>query len=144
GVLSPSAGVLYSGSVCVFAPSSCLLTLLPNGTIHSLNNPFSSLLFGYNSSQLLGKNVTYLIPAFYERVRAAERTDQPASHPRDASIPSDSHMDPCRCSASANCPPREVLTLTTDMLSTKDDQQETCSEFLLLLLNTQLNYIAVP
>lgn len=55
GVLSPSAGVLYSGSVCVFAPSSCLLTLLPDGTIHSLNNPFSSLLLGYNSSQLLGK-----------------------------------------------------------------------------------------
>ncbi|XP_039551037.1 PAS domain-containing serine/threonine-protein kinase isoform X2 [Pimephales promelas] len=116
GVLSPSTGVLYSGSVCVFAPSSCLLTLLPNGTIHSLNNPFSSMLFGYSSSQLHGKNITYLIPAFYERVHAAERSDQPASHPRDAFVPSDSHTDPCRCSA-----------LTTDMLSTKDDQQETCN-----------------
>ncbi|CAM4588551.1 unnamed protein product [Leuciscus chuanchicus] len=143
GVLSPSAGVLYSGSVCVFAPSSCLLTLLPNGTIHSLNNPFSSLLFGYNSSQLLGKNVTYLIPAFYERVRAAERTDQPASHPRDASIPSDSHMDPCRCSASANCPPREVLTLTTDMLSTKDDQQETCNPNTVLAGDSVMVHLAM-
>lgn len=126
GGKSGTGGVLYSGSVCVFAPSSCLLTLLPNGTIHSLNNPFSSLMLGYNSSQLLGKNVTYLIPAFYERVRAAERSDHPASHPRDPPGPSDSHTDPYRCSPRANCPPGDVLTLSTDMLSTKEDPQETC------------------
>ncbi|RXN12324.1 PAS domain-containing serine threonine- kinase [Labeo rohita] len=93
GVLSPSAGVLYSGSVCVFAPSSCLLTLLPDGTIHSLNNPFSFLLLGYNGNQLLGKNVTYLIPAFYERVRAPDRSDHPTSHPHGTSSPSDSCTD---------------------------------------------------
>ncbi|XP_059357319.1 PAS domain-containing serine/threonine-protein kinase-like isoform X2 [Carassius carassius] len=125
GVLSPSADVLYFGSVCVFAPSSCLLTLQPNGTIHSLNNPFSSLLLGYNSSQLLGKNVTYLIPAFYERVRAADRSDHPKSHPHDASSPSDSCTDPCRCLASASCHPADVLTLSTGMLTTKKDQQDT-------------------
>ncbi|XP_052388270.1 PAS domain-containing serine/threonine-protein kinase [Carassius gibelio] len=127
GVLSPSAGVLYSGSVCVFAPSSCLLTLLPNGTIHSLNNPFSSLLLGYNSSQLLGKNVTYLIPAFYERVCAVDQSSPPTAHQHDTSSPSDSCREPCRCSISANCPPVDVPTLFTDMLSTKEDQQETCN-----------------
>ncbi|XP_016147325.1 PAS domain-containing serine/threonine-protein kinase isoform X2 [Sinocyclocheilus grahami] len=127
GVLSPSADVLYSGSVCVFAPSSCLLTLQPNGTIHSLNNPFSSLLLGYNSSQLLGKNVTYLIPAFYERVHAADQSNHPTSHPHDTSNPSDNCTDPCRCLASASCRPADVLTLSTDMLTTKEDQQETCN-----------------
>ncbi|XP_003197983.2 PAS domain-containing serine/threonine-protein kinase [Danio rerio] len=121
-LLSPSAGVLYSGSVCVFAPSSCLLTLLPNGTIHSLNNPFSFLLLGYNSSQLLGKNVTYLIPAFYERVRAADRNN----HLHESTSPSDSHAEPCRYSAGAKCPLGNVLTLSTDMTSTRDDQQDTC------------------
>ncbi|XP_067309385.1 PAS domain-containing serine/threonine-protein kinase isoform X2 [Pseudorasbora parva] len=125
GLLSPSAGVLYSGSVYVFAPSSCLLTLLPNGTIHSLSNPFSSLMLGYNSSQLLGKNITYLIPAFFERVRAAERSDHPASHPQDPPGPSVNHTDPLRCSPSANCPPG-VLTPSYGMPSTMEDQQETC------------------
>lgn len=44
--------------------------------------------------------------------------------------------DPCRCLASASCRPADVLTLSTGMLTTKEDQQETCSEFLLLLLHT--------
>uniref|UniRef100_A0A8C2K8H7 PAS domain-containing serine/threonine-protein kinase n=1 Tax=Cyprinus carpio TaxID=7962 RepID=A0A8C2K8H7_CYPCA len=140
-VLSPSAGVLYSGSVCVFAPSSCLLTLQPNGTIHSLNNPFSSLLLGYNSSQLLGKDVTYLIPAFYERVCAADRSSHPSAHPHDTSSPSD--RDPCRCSASANCPPADVLTLFTDMLSTKEDQQETCNPNTVLAGDSVMVHLAM-
>ncbi|XP_016347564.1 PAS domain-containing serine/threonine-protein kinase isoform X2 [Sinocyclocheilus anshuiensis] len=143
GVPFPSAGVLYSGSVCVFAPSSCLLTLLPNGTIHSLINPFSSLLLGYNSSQLLGKNVTYLIPAFYERVRAADQSNHPTSHPHDTSSPSDSCGDPCRCSASANCPPADVLTLFTDMLSTKEDQQETCNPNTVLAGDSVMVHLAM-
>ncbi|XP_067219777.1 PAS domain-containing serine/threonine-protein kinase [Chanodichthys erythropterus] len=143
GGKSGTGGVLYSGSVCVFAPSSCLLTLLPNGTIHSLNNPFSSLLLGYNSSQLLGKNVTYLIPAFYERVRAADRSDHPASHPQDTSSPSDSHTDPCRCSASVNCPPADAITLSTDMLSTKEDQQETCNPNTVLAGDSVMVHLAM-
>ncbi|XP_058607475.1 PAS domain-containing serine/threonine-protein kinase isoform X2 [Onychostoma macrolepis] len=143
GVLSPSADVLYSGSVCVFAPSSCLLTLLPNGTIHSLNNPFSSLLLGYNSSQLLGKNVTYLIPAFYERVRAADRSGHPTSHPHDPSSPSDRCTDPCGCSASASCCPTDVLTLSTDMLTTKEDQQETCNPNTVLAGDSVMVHLAM-
>uniref|UniRef100_A0A8C1BLM5 PAS domain-containing serine/threonine-protein kinase n=2 Tax=Cyprinus carpio carpio TaxID=630221 RepID=A0A8C1BLM5_CYPCA len=143
GVLSPSADVLYSGSVCVFAPSSCLLTLQPNGTIHSLNNPFSSLLLGYNSSQLLGKNVTYLIPAFYERVHAVDRSDHPTSHPHDASSPSDSCTDPCRCLASASCRPADVLTLSTGMLTTKEDQQETCNPNTVLAGDSVMVHLAM-
>ncbi|XP_043075192.1 PAS domain-containing serine/threonine-protein kinase isoform X2 [Puntigrus tetrazona] len=138
GVLSPSADVLYSGSVCVFAPSSCLLTLQPNGTIHSLNNPFSSLLLGYNSSQLLGKNVTYLIPAFYERVRAADQSDHPTAYPHDTSSPSDSCKDPFRCSASASCCPADA----TDMLTTKEDQ-DTCNPNTVLAGDSVMVHIAM-
>ncbi|XP_073705888.1 PAS domain-containing serine/threonine-protein kinase [Garra rufa] len=143
GVLSPSAGVLYSGSVCVFAPSSCLLTLLPNGTIHSLNDPYSSLLLGYNSSQLVGKNVTYLIPAFYERVRAADRSNHPTSHPQNTSSPSDSCTDPCRYSASANRPPADILTPSTAMLSTKEDQQDTCNPNTVLAGDSVMVHLAM-
>ncbi|KAL1280855.1 hypothetical protein QQF64_015455, partial [Cirrhinus molitorella] len=143
GVFSPSAGVLYSGSVCVFAPSSCLLTLLPNGTINSLNNPFSSLLLGYSSSQLLGKNVTYLIPAFYERARAADRSIQPTPHPHDTSSPSGSCTDPCRYSSSANRPRADILILSTDMLSTKEDQQETCNPNTVLAGDSVMVHLAM-
>ncbi|KAA0718713.1 PAS domain-containing serine/threonine-protein kinase [Triplophysa tibetana] len=88
-ILSPSSGVLYSGSVCVFVPGSCFVTLRPNGTIHSVNNIFSFLVLGYNSSQLLGKNITYLIPAFYERVRAGNESNHAASLLHDTSSPTD-------------------------------------------------------
>ncbi|XP_051552824.1 PAS domain-containing serine/threonine-protein kinase isoform X2 [Myxocyprinus asiaticus] len=141
GVLSPSSGVLYSGSVCVFAPSSCLLTLRPNGTIHSLSNIFSSLLLGYSSSQLLGKNVTYLIPAFYERVCAVERSNNPVSHAHDTSSLCSCHTDPCRCSVSANFPPADVLTLTTD--TTKEYQQDTCNPNTVLAGDSVMVHLAM-
>ncbi|XP_057191000.1 PAS domain-containing serine/threonine-protein kinase isoform X1 [Triplophysa rosa] len=138
-ILSPSSGVLYSGSVCVFAPGSCFVTLRPNGTIHSVNNIFSFLLFGYNSSQLLGKNITYLIPAFYERVRAGNQSNHPASHLHDTSSPT----DPCRCSPSANCQPADVLTLSTDVHSTRDDQQETCNPNTVLAGDSVMVHLAM-
>ncbi|XP_051985060.1 PAS domain-containing serine/threonine-protein kinase [Xyrauchen texanus] len=141
GVLSPSSGVLYSGSVSVFAPSSCLLTLQPNGTIHSLSNIFSFLLLGYSSSQLLGRNVTYLIPAFYERVCAMERSNNPVSHPNDTSSPSSCHTDPRRFSVSANFPPVDVLTLTTD--TTKDNQQDTCNPNTVLAGDSVMVHLAM-
>ncbi|XP_073712319.1 PAS domain-containing serine/threonine-protein kinase isoform X2 [Misgurnus anguillicaudatus] len=138
-VLSPSSGVLYSGSVCVFAPSSCLLTLLPNGTIHTANNIFSFLLLGYNSQQLVGKTITYLIPAFYERVRAGNQSNDCESHLHDTSTPT----DPCRCSASAKCQPVDALTLLTDANATKDDQQDTCNPNTVLAGDSVMVHLAI-
>ncbi|XP_078066251.1 PAS domain-containing serine/threonine-protein kinase [Mustelus asterias] len=58
--------VVFSGIVWVFTTISGLITLLPDGAIHSLNNNFALMLFGYENRELLGKNITFLIPGFYD------------------------------------------------------------------------------
>ncbi|XP_072330957.1 PAS domain-containing serine/threonine-protein kinase isoform X5 [Scyliorhinus torazame] len=58
--------VVFSGVVWVFTTISGLITLLPDGAVHSLNNNFSLMLFGYENRELLGKNITFLIPGFYD------------------------------------------------------------------------------
>ncbi|XP_072111890.1 PAS domain-containing serine/threonine-protein kinase isoform X2 [Mobula birostris] len=57
---------VFSGVLWVFTTISGLITLLPDGAIHSLNNNFALMLFGYKKAQLLGKNITFLIPGFYD------------------------------------------------------------------------------
>ncbi|XP_077613448.1 PAS domain-containing serine/threonine-protein kinase isoform X2 [Crocuta crocuta] len=56
----------YSASVWVFSTLSGLLTLLPDGTIYGINHNFALMLFGYGKTELLGKNITFLIPGFYD------------------------------------------------------------------------------
>lgn len=58
--------VVFSGILWVFTTVSGLITLLPDGAIHSLNNNFALMLFGYEKTELLGKNITFLIPGFYD------------------------------------------------------------------------------
>ncbi|XP_039617712.1 PAS domain-containing serine/threonine-protein kinase [Polypterus senegalus] len=58
--------VIYCGTVWVFSTISGLVILLPDGTIQSINNNFSLMLFGYETTELQGKNITFLIPGFYE------------------------------------------------------------------------------
>ncbi|KAM7105106.1 PAS domain-containing serine/threonine-protein kinase isoform 3-T3 [Molossus nigricans] len=55
----------YSASVWVFFTISGLITLLPDGTIYGINHSFALMLFGYGRTELLGKNITFLIPGFY-------------------------------------------------------------------------------
>ncbi|XP_057600411.1 PAS domain-containing serine/threonine-protein kinase isoform X2 [Hippopotamus amphibius kiboko] len=55
----------YSASVWVFSTISGLVTLLPDGTICGINHSFALMLFGYGKAELLGKNITFLIPGFY-------------------------------------------------------------------------------
>ncbi|GFS51752.1 hypothetical protein NPIL_417251 [Nephila pilipes] len=57
--------VFYEGTVWVFSNISGLITLLPDGTIHSCNTNFSLLFFGYTQDELVGKNISFLIPSFY-------------------------------------------------------------------------------
>ncbi|XP_069857674.1 PAS domain-containing serine/threonine-protein kinase isoform X1 [Dipodomys merriami] len=58
-------GLGYQASVWVFCTISGLITLLPDGTIYGINHSFALMLFGYGKMELLGKNITFLIPAFY-------------------------------------------------------------------------------
>ncbi|XP_077874538.1 PAS domain-containing serine/threonine-protein kinase isoform X6 [Ictidomys tridecemlineatus] len=55
----------YWASVWVFCTISGLVTLLPDGTIYGINHSFALTLFGYGRTELLGKNITFLIPGFY-------------------------------------------------------------------------------
>ncbi|KAM5228661.1 LOW QUALITY PROTEIN: PAS domain-containing serine/threonine-protein kinase [Ctenodactylus gundi] len=55
----------YWASVWVFCTISGLITLLPDGTIYGINHSFALMLFGYGKTELLGKNITFLIPGFY-------------------------------------------------------------------------------
>ncbi|XP_060066134.1 PAS domain-containing serine/threonine-protein kinase-like [Ylistrum balloti] len=55
---------VYLGIVWVFSGISGLITLLPSGKIHTINDNFALLLFGYSKAQLIGKDITELIPNF--------------------------------------------------------------------------------
>ena len=47
--------LVYRGVIWVFANISGLITFLPDGTIHSINENFSLMLFGYKTRDLIGK-----------------------------------------------------------------------------------------
>ncbi|XP_060589751.1 PAS domain-containing serine/threonine-protein kinase-like isoform X2 [Ruditapes philippinarum] len=67
---------LYKGVVWVFANISGLITFLPDGTIHNINENFSLMLFGFKSSEIIGKNISTLIPDFYEILDLVENSMQ--------------------------------------------------------------------
>ncbi|XP_054707723.1 PAS domain-containing serine/threonine-protein kinase-like [Uloborus diversus] len=72
----------YKGTVWVFNNISGMITLLPDGTIHSCNTNFSLMLFGYSQAELQGKSICTLIPTFYEDVEFLD-TDSMALPPFD-------------------------------------------------------------
>nr|XP_012422210.1 PREDICTED: PAS domain-containing serine/threonine-protein kinase [Odobenus rosmarus divergens] len=67
----------YSASIWVFSTISGLITLLPDGTIYGINHSFALMLFGYGKTELLGKNITFLIPGFYHYMGLACDTSLP-------------------------------------------------------------------
>ncbi|XP_061097057.1 PAS domain-containing serine/threonine-protein kinase isoform X1 [Conger conger] len=119
---SPSTGLVFSGTIWVFTALSGLLTLDHTGSVRSITDGFAAVHFGYKKSELQGKNVTFLMPGFYESLCAVEETSSPQlQHLEDelrvgspsqgrllfhASCVSSSSSctDHCRCSASANQP----------------------------------------
>ncbi|KAF7692598.1 hypothetical protein HF521_010208 [Silurus meridionalis] len=92
--------VVYSGSLWTFVPSSSLLTLYPNGTINSINSIYCPLLMGYSMTELVGKTITFLIPAFYEMMCAFDRSPSPVLYHEvcPAFSPPRGHTDSYRCS----------------------------------------------
>ncbi|XP_039345284.1 PAS domain-containing serine/threonine-protein kinase isoform X2 [Mauremys reevesii] len=63
----------YSATVWVFTAISGFITLQQDGTICGINNSFALMLFGYEKKELLGKNITFLIPGFCSHM---DRTDE--------------------------------------------------------------------
>ncbi|PIO16344.1 hypothetical protein AB205_0115730 [Aquarana catesbeiana] len=77
----------YYGSITVLSSISGLITLLPDGSIKGVNGTFSRFLFGYDRTQLLGKNITFLIPGFYQYIRSAEEELSLLTPPQDLRAP---------------------------------------------------------
>ena len=46
---------IYTGVVWVFANISGMISILPDGTINSINQNFASMLFGYSEIDLIGQ-----------------------------------------------------------------------------------------
>ncbi|XP_035218513.1 PAS domain-containing serine/threonine-protein kinase-like isoform X2 [Stegodyphus dumicola] len=82
GERTESKDITYEGTVWVFNNISGMITLLPDGTIHSCNTNFSLILFGYSQNELVGKNISFLIPSFYEDLEFLD-TDSMALPPFD-------------------------------------------------------------
>lgn len=68
-----SPALEYSGTVWVFAPVSGLLLLHTDGSIISIHSHLALSLFGYSKDELLGKNITFLMPGFYEWMSDSDR-----------------------------------------------------------------------
>ncbi|KAE8604518.1 hypothetical protein XENTR_v10014730 [Xenopus tropicalis] len=71
----------YCASLSILSSINGLITLRPDGSIRGLNGSFSNSLFGYDRTQLLGKNITFLIPGFYHYMRSAGDEPSPLLTP---------------------------------------------------------------
>ncbi|XP_066454603.1 PAS domain-containing serine/threonine-protein kinase [Eleutherodactylus coqui] len=80
----------YYASLSVLSSISGLITLSPDGNIQGINGTFSRSLFGYDRTQLVGKNITFLIPGFYHYMRSAEEESSLLSPPEEAQVRSKS------------------------------------------------------
>ena len=59
--LSSDKGVLFEATVWVFANISGMLSFLPSGSIHSINDNFSLMLFGFTQHDLVGQVGNYCV-----------------------------------------------------------------------------------
>ncbi|XP_070533468.1 PAS domain-containing serine/threonine-protein kinase-like isoform X2 [Ptychodera flava] len=69
--------VIYTAVVWVFTNISGMISFLPDGTIHSINHNFALMLFGYSQDELVGKQITLLIPEFYDHVDMIDDSSMP-------------------------------------------------------------------
>ncbi|XP_062832589.1 PAS domain-containing serine/threonine-protein kinase isoform X2 [Anolis carolinensis] len=56
----------FCATIWVFTTINGLITVQADGTIYGISNTFSLMLFGYEKKELLGQNITFLIPGFYK------------------------------------------------------------------------------
>ncbi|CAL9688767.1 unnamed protein product [Knipowitschia caucasica] len=62
--LSDGPSLEYSGSIWALTPLTGLLLLHTNGLIFSIHSHLALRLFGYSKEELVGKNVSFLMPGF--------------------------------------------------------------------------------
>lgn len=69
---------LYQATVWVFSNISGLITFLPDGSIHSINDNLARLLFGYRKKELIGmvcKCFSDRISAGFQNIHAENNTN---------------------------------------------------------------------
>ncbi|NWH56680.1 PASK kinase, partial [Geococcyx californianus] len=76
---SSFTGCHYSATVVVFSTISGLITVRSDGTICGIKDSFALTLFGYEKKELLGKNITFLIPGFYNNMERSDERSLPLS-----------------------------------------------------------------
>ncbi|KAM6065274.1 PAS domain-containing serine/threonine-protein kinase isoform 2-T2 [Theristicus caerulescens] len=67
----------YSATVVVFSTISGRLIIQSDGTICGIKDSFALMLFGYEKKELLGKNITFLIPGFYNNMETSSDCSLP-------------------------------------------------------------------
>uniref|UniRef100_A0A8C3RFP5 PAS domain-containing serine/threonine-protein kinase n=1 Tax=Cyanoderma ruficeps TaxID=181631 RepID=A0A8C3RFP5_9PASS len=67
----------YSATVVVFSTISGLITVQSDGIICGITDSFALMLFGYEKKDLLGKNITFLIPGFYNNMERSSGCSLP-------------------------------------------------------------------
>ncbi|NXU56733.1 PASK kinase, partial [Turnix velox] len=68
----------YCATVMVFSTISGLITVQSDGTICGITDSFPLMLFGYEKKELMGKNITFLIPGFYNNMERRSSCSLPS------------------------------------------------------------------
>uniref|UniRef100_A0A8C2ST18 PAS domain-containing serine/threonine-protein kinase n=1 Tax=Coturnix japonica TaxID=93934 RepID=A0A8C2ST18_COTJA len=116
----------YTAAVEVFSTISGLITVHSDGTIQCIKDSFALTLFGYEKKELLGKNITFLIPGFYNNMERSNDCSLPLL-PLDDSLGTESECsfeDIYAChTTELNC--QQVSRLPYEMLK---DQHSTSAQ----------------
>ncbi|XP_048811185.1 PAS domain-containing serine/threonine-protein kinase isoform X2 [Lagopus muta] len=110
----------YTAAVEVFSTISGLITLQADGTIQCIKDSFALTLFGYEKKELLGKNITFLIPGFYNNMERSDDCSLPLP-PLDDSLGTESEC--CFEDVSACCTTGSGCRSKANLLS-RDEEQE--------------------
>ncbi|OXB83498.1 UNVERIFIED_CONTAM: hypothetical protein H355_006345 [Colinus virginianus] len=118
-----------SREVEVFSAISGLITLQSDGTIQCIKDSFALTLFGYEKKELLGKNITFLIPGFYNNMERSNDCSLPLP-PLDDSLGTESECifeDVSACQATGSgCRSKgdDVVSASLANLLSRDEEQK--------------------
>ncbi|XP_014818458.1 PREDICTED: PAS domain-containing serine/threonine-protein kinase isoform X3 [Calidris pugnax] len=122
-------GYHYSTTVVVFSTISGLITVHSDGTICGIKDSFALMLFGYEKKELLGKNITFLIPGFYNNMKRSSDCSLPLP-PLDDSTGTESEcifeeVAACHTTGSGFCnKDSSFLTAPSASLLSRDEEQK--------------------
>ncbi|KFV12439.1 PAS domain-containing serine/threonine-protein kinase, partial [Pterocles gutturalis] len=119
----------YSATVVVFSTISGLITVQSDGTICGIKDSFALMLFGYEKKELLGKNIMFLIPGFYNNMERSSDCSLPLP-PLDDSMGTESEcifedVTACHTTGSGCCNKgSSFLAASSASLLSRDEEQK--------------------